>query len=56
MDCASRTYSSSAAQAVLHSNSQLPNRREDSDPRSIDNAEMVALRGFSTKVGPGAGQ
>lgn len=24
--------------------------REDSDPRSIDNAEMVALRGFSTKV------
>lgn len=24
--------------------------REDSDPRNIDNAEMVALRGFSTKV------
>ena len=25
-------------------------RREDSDARSINNAEVVALRGFSTKV------
>ena len=24
--------------------------REDSDPRNIGNAEMVALRGFTTKV------
>ncbi|KAF5840364.1 mitotic spindle assembly checkpoint protein [Dunaliella salina] len=28
----------------------VPEEWEDSDPRSIDNAEMVALRGFSTKV------
>ncbi len=31
-------------------------RREDSDPRNINNADMVALRSFSTKVRSGGGQ